>query len=149
MTNQNLQKLERFVFNQTKKYFDTTIKQIIEQKGRELNLWNKGSKLTLKLKAKKVGYNFDEVSTKEVANISELKQQYDRIQWGDDGSWDKRVAEYYALGMEKYGKKNDQICSNHPINEQTHPSEPIYFLSFSERRKRDDFSPVKFKDFKV
>jgi hypothetical protein len=143
------QKIERFVFTQAKKYFDITIKQIIEQKGRESNRWKKGSKLSYKIKAKKVGYNFDEVSTEEVSNITELTEHYTRIQWGDDGSWDKRIAEYYAQGMEKYGEKLQQVHASNPINEQTHPSEPNLFLSSAERRKKGNFTPVKFKDFKV
>ena len=80
---------------------------------------------------------------------TDMQMAHIRLQWGDDGSWDKRIAEYYAQGMEKYGEKLQQVHTYNPINEQTRPSKPNLFLSFAERRKKDNFTPVKFKDFKV
>ena len=78
-----------------------------------------------------------------------MQMAHIRLQWGGDGSWDKRIAEYYAQGMEKYGEKLQQVHTYNPINEQTRPSKPNLFLSFAERRKKDNFTPVKFKDCKV
>ena len=72
-----------------------------------------------------------------------------RLQWGDDGSWDKRIAEYYAQGMEKYGEKLQQLHTSNPINDQSLQSDSKPFVSSAERRKKDNFTPVKFKDFKV
>ena len=80
---------------------------------------------------------------------TDMQMAHIRVQWGGDGSWDKRIAEYYAQGMEKYGEKLHQLHTSNPINEQTRPSEPNPFLSFSESKKKDNFTPVKFKDFKV
>ena len=80
---------------------------------------------------------------------TDMQMAHIRVQWGGDGSWDKRIAEYYAQGMEKYGEKLQQVHTYNPINEQTRPSKPNLFLSFAERRKKDNFTPVKFKDFKV
>ena len=80
---------------------------------------------------------------------TDMQMAHIRLQWGGDGSWDKRIAEYYAQGMEKYGEKLQQVHTYNPINEQTRPSKPNLFLSFAERRKKDNFTPVKFKDFKV
>ena len=80
---------------------------------------------------------------------TDMQMAHIRLQWGGDGSWDKRIAEYYAQGMEKYGEKLQQVHASNSINEQTRPSEPNLFLSFAERRKKDNFTPVKFKDFKV
>ena len=80
---------------------------------------------------------------------TDMQMAHIRLQWGGNGSWDKRIAEYYAQGMEKYGEKLQQVHTYNPINEQTRPSKPNLFLSFAERRKKDNFTPVKFKDFKV
>lgn len=143
------EKIERYVFTQAKKYFDTSIKQIVERKGRELNLWKKGSKLSFKTKAIKVGYDFDEVSTELVSDIRELTNLYSLVQWDDDGSWEKRLAEYYEQGMEKYGEKLHHLHATNPINDLILQSEPTSFVSYAERRKKDNFTPVKFKDFKV
>ena len=80
---------------------------------------------------------------------TDMQMAHIRLQWGGDGSWDKRIAEYYAQGMEKYGEKLQQVHVSNPINEQTRPSEPNLFLSSAERRKKVNFTPVKFKEFKV
>lgn len=143
------EKIEQYVFTQAKKYFDTSIKQIVERKGRELNLWKKNAKLSFKAKAIKVGYDFDEVSTELVSDVRELTNLYSLVQWDDDGSWEKRLAEYYEQGMEKYGEKLHHLHATNPINDLILQSEPTSFVSYADRRKKDNFTPVKFKDFKV
>jgi hypothetical protein len=143
------EKIERYVFAQAKKYFDTGIKKVVESAGLKSNLWKKGSKLSFKAKAIKVGYDFDDVSTELVSDIRELTNLYSIVQWDDDGSWDKRLAEYYAQGKEKYGEKLQQLHTSNPINDQSLQSDSKPFVSFAERRKKDNFTPVKFKDFKV
>lgn len=104
----SLQKIERYVFAQAKKYFDTSIKKIVERKGRQSNLWEKNSKLSFKTKATKVGYNFEEVSTNEVLNISELTEKFNHIGFDDSTVWYSLITDWHSEGMEKYGEKLHQ-----------------------------------------
>ena len=80
-------RIEKFVFNKAKIYFDQSIRKVIEQKGRESNLWKKSSRLSLKVKAEKVGYHFDEVSTSEVSSIEDLTAMYRVVEWEDEMSF--------------------------------------------------------------
>ena len=65
---------------------------------------------------------------------TDMQMAHIRLQWGDDGSWDKRIAEYYSQGMEKYGEKLQQVHVSNSINEQTRPSEPNLFLLYRQFR---------------
>ena len=80
---------------------------------------------------------------------TDMQMAHIRLQWGGNGSWDKRIAEYYAQGMEKYGEKLQQLHTSNPINDQSLQSDSKPFVSSAERRKKDNFTPVKFKEFKV
>ena len=143
------QKIERFVFSQAKKYFDVTIKQIIENKGLESNLWIKGSKLSFKTKATKVGYNFEEVSTNEVSNLYELTEKFIHIGFDDSTVWNNLITNWYSEGMEKYSDKLHQSNTKNLVNEKIIQSDKELMRSYGDRRKKVNFTGVKFKDIKV
>jgi hypothetical protein len=142
-------RIEKFVFNKAKIYFDQSIKKVIEQKGRESNLWKISSRLSLKVKAQKVGYHFDEVSTSEVSSIEDLTAMYRVVEWEDEMSWENRIANWYADGFEKYGGKLDHLNTVNQFSKLRHPSGSDTFLDYPKQSKKKNFTPVKFKDFKV
>jgi hypothetical protein len=136
-------KVEQYVFKQAKRYFGKLGQQIVERKGIENNLWKRNSKLSFKAKAKKVGYTYEEISSEFDTELQEIAEKYLILGQEDMTYWNNLVAQWYAEGMEKYGKNLPPENFEPITTSQEENQHPI--LEFSKRRKNSNFTGVKFK----
>lgn len=139
------EKIEKYVFSQAKRFFNKTVKAFVEAKGIQTNKWQKNSRISFKAKARKIGFNTDEVSVDEATSIEEIEQKYLLLGIEDSKYWNSLVTEWHIQAHQKYGENFASFSNSEADEMPTREEIAAQKLASGTRGRRKNFTGVKLK----
>ncbi len=132
-----MKKVQKFVFQQSKVFFNQTVKNYIDQQCRHKNLCPPQTPFKKKMKLLKFGV--DEVTTEGCIDISEVSVRLIDLGLVDQMEWNKRYMDWMDQGLTKFRSKLPE--STHDLTHE----DSSYAIDefFTPVKKRKDFSGFK------